>query len=91
MKIFFLIWEYFRENQNVQTKEISESYFDTFRIRSVLMWAGAEREPSETQVTKIYEGDLEKLKSKTLIAAIFFRTKQRPVLAKMDARKSPCF
>ena len=37
MKIYFLVWEYFRLNPNVQTKQVTEAYFDRIQKKNIEM------------------------------------------------------
>ncbi|MEJ7736094.1 MAG: hypothetical protein WKF97_01595 [Chitinophagaceae bacterium] len=44
MKIYFLIWEYFRPYSNVQTKKVTEDYFETIQSKHIDMLQYAEGE-----------------------------------------------
>lgn len=35
MKIYFLIWEYVKQNKNVQTKKMTEVYFEKIKIKNI--------------------------------------------------------
>jgi Asp-tRNA(Asn)/Glu-tRNA(Gln) amidotransferase C subunit len=87
MKIFFLIWEYFKRNENIQTKKITEADFEKIQSRYIQMLQYVSDEPEWNDKLKIYSNDLENLKSKALLTAIFFRYNNRPVLSKMDNKK----
>ena len=84
MKNYFLIWEYFRSNPNVQKKQVSQAYFEKAQARNIEMLRYSEGEPNKRAKMKVYSYDLQKLKSKALWTAILFRCDNRPVLKKMD-------
>ena len=83
MKCYFLIWEYFKDNKNVQTKKITKELFEKIQARNISMLTYTDGE-SERQQTVIYDHDLQNLKSKALMTAIFFRFNTQANLADMD-------
>jgi hypothetical protein len=87
MKIYFLIWEYFKQNKKIPTKKITESDFEKIQNRNIkmLQYTQGELEPNGT--LKIYSNDLQNLKSKALLAAILFNFNNKPVLSKMQTGK----
>ena len=87
MKIQFLIWEYFKQNKNVQTKKVTKAYFEKIQNRNIHMLQYVEGEPGQNDRLKIYSSDLQNLKSKTLLTAVLFRYNNRPVLSKMEEKK----
>lgn len=87
IKIYFLIWEYFKQNKNLPTKKITEAYFEKTQNRHIQMVHYAEGEREQNEILKIYSNDLQNLKSKALLAAVFLRFNNRPVLTKMDENK----
>jgi hypothetical protein len=86
-KIYFLIWQYFKDNPGVQTKPIIEEDFEKSELRNIAMLHYVEGESSESQKKEIFERDLQPISSKALLAAILFRFDTRPVLRRMDERK----
>lgn len=88
MKIYFLIWEYFKPNQNVRNKKVTEALFTKMMKRNIQMLKYSEDEPSEQDKLEVYSADLQNLKSKSLLAAVFFRFYNRPVLIKMEKEKT---
>lgn len=84
MKIYFLIWEYFRNNKNVQTKKVTEADFEKIQSRHVEMLKYIEGEFNQEEIQNIYSYDIEIIKSKSLLTAVLFRYHTRPVLIKMD-------
>ena len=83
MKSYFLIWEYFKDNKNVQTKKITKKLFEKIHDRNISMLKYAEGESSGQQ-TIIYINDLQNLKSKALMAAILFRFNNQPNLSDLE-------
>jgi len=87
MKIYFLIWEYFKSNQHVQTRKVNQAYFEKIQKRNIQMLKYSEGELTEKDKLKVFSPDLQNLQSKSLLAAIFFRFNNRPVLSKMKTEK----
>ena len=87
MKIYFLIWEYFKQNKNIPKKRVTETYFDKIQNRNIQMLKYVEGEHEEDERLKIYSNDLQNLKSKALFTAILYRYINRPVLKKMGKEK----
>jgi len=87
MKIYFLVWEYFKLNSNLQTKQLTESYFNKIQEKNIEMLRYTQDMPKENDKLEIYSSDLQNIKSKSLMAAIFFRFNERPALLKMDIKK----
>jgi hypothetical protein len=88
MKIHFLIWEYFRLNENVKTKQVTESDFNKIQKRNIEMLKYSDGEPNENDKITIYSYDLQNLKSKLLLAVIFSRFTEIPTLSKMNIEKT---
>ena len=87
MKIYFLIWEYFKSNKNVQTRKVSEEYFEKIQYRNIQMLRYSEGESTQNDKLRVYSNDLQNLKSKSLRTAVFFRFDSRFVLKKMKEQK----
>lgn len=84
LKIYFLIWEFFRENKNVLEKKVTEAYFNKVLEKQVGMLRYMEGEPTQKEKGKVVSYDFEKIKSRSLLAAVLLRYSERPVIAKMD-------
>ncbi|MEO6831217.1 MAG: hypothetical protein ABI378_03100 [Chitinophagaceae bacterium] len=87
MIIYFIIWEYFKLNKNVQKRIVMEAHFEKIQDRNISMLLYVQGEPEHTNSMKIYSDDLLNLKSKALFTAVLLRYTTRPVLLKMDAEK----
>jgi len=85
IKVYFLVWEYFRVNPNVQTKQVTESWFQEIQNKNIEMLRYSEGEQKEKDKLEIYTYDLQNLKSKSLLVAILFRFNENPTLLRMDA------
>lgn len=87
MKIYFLIWEYFKSKQNVRTRKVEQAYFEKIQLRNIQMLKYSEGETSQLDKLKVFSSDLQKLQSKSILAAVFFRFDHRPVLSKMNGEE----
>lgn len=87
MKIYFLVWEYFRLNPGVQTSQVTEEWFYKIQKKNIDMLKYIEGEPKEDDKVEIYARDLQNLKSKSLLTAVLIRFNERSTLLKMDIDK----
>ncbi|OFX27565.1 MAG: hypothetical protein A2033_14870 [Bacteroidetes bacterium GWA2_31_9] len=87
MKIYFLVWEYFRLKPNIQTKKVTEFNFNKILKRNIKMLKYSEGESKEIDKLEIFAYDLQNLKSKSLMTSVFFRFNERPTLLNMDIQK----
>lgn len=87
MKIYFLVWEYFRLHPNIQKSQVTEADFSKIQKQNIEMLKYSEGEPSENDKLSLYATDLQHQKSKSLLTAVFFRFNERPILLKMDIEK----
>ena len=86
IKIYLLIWEYFRTSKKVQTIKVTQEHFETTQAKFFSMLQYIEGEPREVNKSRIYEADFNKLKSKVLFAVVLKRFTTSPILEKMDGR-----
>ena len=87
MKIYFLVWQYFRLEPNVQKKQVTEADFSKIQKQNIEMLKYSEGESSADTKSALYSNDLQGQKSKSLLTAVFFRFNERPILLKMDIEK----
>ena len=85
MKVYFLIWEYFKDNQNVQNRKVTEQLFEKIHNRNIGMLRYAEGDSTD-QSAILYSSDLQNLRSKALLTAILLRFNNRPDLVSMDMK-----
>lgn len=83
MKIYFLIWEYFGKNPGVRVKQITKKDFEAAQLRHIKMLKYAEGESPSSRI-ELYLKNWNNVKSKSLVAMIVFRIRERPLFAKMD-------
>ena len=69
-KIVFMIWEYFREANNIKNKKIAEEHFERLEKRNVGMLKYLEGESKPDEIFHITSSDLGHLKSKALLTGI---------------------
>lgn len=86
IRMYLLIWEYFRPNKRVQSKQITQGDYEKIQARNIQMLKYSEGEFSEKGKRDVFTHDLQRLKSKPLWAAILFRFEHRPVLKLMDTQ-----
>ncbi|MEO5979254.1 MAG: hypothetical protein ABIS36_05375 [Chryseolinea sp.] len=86
MKIYFLVWEYFKAINNVPVKKVTEKEFEKVQTRHIEMLKYIEGEPDQQAKLNIYAHDIGKMKSKSLLAAVKFRYDTRPLLINMDGQ-----
>ncbi|GAF05992.1 hypothetical protein [Saccharicrinis fermentans] len=87
MKIYFLVWEYFRLKPNLQRKQVTESLYSKIQKRNLEMLKYSEGELKDIDKKEVYSYDLQNLKSKSLLTAIMYRFKERRMLINMDFEK----
>lgn len=87
LKIAFLIWEYFRDNDRVRTIKITESQYNKVMNKNMKMLADSKNTSVPTKL-KTYELDIQNLRSKALLMAIFARFFERPTLKTLDQKTS---
>lgn len=84
MKIYFLVWEYFKSNDNLPKRKVTQSQFEKVQKRNMHMLHYSKGEPDDSR-EKIYTEELDNLKSKALWTAVLFRSNKRPILMNMDS------
>ena len=84
LKISFIIWEFFRKDQNVLDKKVTEAHFLKVHNKQIEMLRYMEGEPTKKEKGKVVSYDFQKIKSRSLLAAVLLRYSDRPVIAKMD-------
>lgn len=83
MRIYLLVWEYFKSNKNLPKKKVTQTQFEEVQRQNMYMLHYSEGESEESR-DKIYTDELQNLKSKSLWAAVHFRYNTRPALINMD-------
>jgi len=83
MKIYFVIWEYFRSNPNVRKQKVTEEQFNKIQKKNIWMLKYFEGESDENKKLNIYADNIRNLRSKSLLTSVLFRFDNRPILSKM--------
>jgi len=81
-KIIVLIWELFKENSSIRKTKLTEQQFEKFYKRNIDLMKYLDGEQNEQEICSVTISDLNHLKSKSLLTAIFYRFKnQQPLMA----------
>lgn len=83
MKIYLLIWEYFKSQDNLPLQKLTQAQFEEVQRSNIHMLSYSEEEPKNSR-GKIYTVELQNLKSKSLWTAVLYRCTNKPVLINMD-------
>ncbi|MBZ9632662.1 hypothetical protein LB465_17935 [Salegentibacter sp. LM13S] len=83
IRIYLLVWEYFKSNKNLPKKKVTQTQFEEVQRQNMYTLHYSEGESEESR-DKIYTDELQNLKSKSLWAAVHFRYNTRPALINMD-------
>ncbi|WP_020530993.1 hypothetical protein [Flexithrix dorotheae] len=84
MRVYFMIWEYFKSKPYVKTKKITEAFFERAEKKHIDMLKYSEGEPNESARKKVFSNDLENLQSKGLWTAVLLKFEDREALLKME-------
>lgn len=84
IKVYFLIWLYFKKIQPGKRNLISETQFTIIQNRNIEMLKYTDGESNESDKLEIYGADIQHIKSKALLTAILFRWNERPTLQQMN-------
>ena len=86
MKVYFIIWEFFKDNKNVRLYQITENQFERIQLKNLHMLKYAEGESSVQERNSIYQQDLQNVRSKALLTSVLFRFNSRPALLSMEEK-----
>lgn len=87
MKIYFIIWEQFKEINIIKSKKLTEQQFDRLHERNIELLKYLDRETESKEQLDVILSDLNNLESKALLTGIHFRFDSQSTLVKMDKRK----
>jgi len=74
-KLLLIIWEYFKDIEIISGNKITEKQFEKIQRRNIYMLKYIEGEQTHNEVIAIISMDLEHLRSKALLSALFLRFK----------------
>ena len=83
MKIYFIIWEYFKGKKNIKKKKLTEKQFEDSEKKNLYFFKYLEKSESKDKEFAI-TNDLENQQSKALLTAILYRFNTRPILLTMS-------
>lgn len=84
-KIYFLIWDYFRLQPNMQTRELTQDDFYKSLNKNLQMMQQSESLNTQNKKAELFQKDLQNLKSKALMAAVLMRFNKQSPLVKLNA------
>lgn len=84
VKIIFIIWEYFKNFEQIHKIKVSEKQFEKIQQRNIHMLKYFEGENGENAQYNLVKSDLRHLHSKALLTGIFFQFNHKKSLIEMD-------
>lgn len=84
VKIIFIIWEYFKNFEQIYKIKVSEKQFEKIQQRNIHMLKYFEGENGENAQYNLVKSDLRHLHSKALLTGIFFQFNHKKSLIEMD-------
>ncbi len=87
MKIYFVVWEYYKEKPNIKKRQVTEAKYTNALKKNASMLNYANDEPTQKDKAKIYTKDLQNIKSKSLIATMYFMLDYNKPLLKWNTEK----
>jgi len=84
MRMIFLIWEYFKNHNQVNQAKISESQFSKIQERNIYMLKYYEGEQGQKASMEFISTDLKNLKSKSLFGGITLLFSEKTPLLEME-------
>jgi hypothetical protein len=85
IKVIFLIWEFFKNHQQLEINKISETQFLPIQQRNIHMLKYFEGERGENAKLELVSADLENLNSKSLFTGVILQFNQKVALLNMKA------
>lgn len=84
MKVYFIIWDCFKEKKNIKKMKLTEGQFAKLTKRNIDFFNYLDGEVNEEDYKNTTIIDLNNIKSKTLLAGILVRFNNRPALVSME-------
>ena len=84
IKILFLIWEFFKNCNGIRNTKLTKYKFEKMVKKNVNLLRYLDGESSAAERRNITSSDLSKLRSKALLAVIFYRFENQKSLLEMD-------
>lgn len=86
LRVYFLVWEYFRTSDGPLKKIVTQAQFEKAEDQMVAMLQYSEG-VSQNDKGDVFEKDIDTLKSKVLMGVVVSRFQKRSILANMEADK----
>lgn len=84
MRIIFLIWEFFKNQNQINITKISEAQFERIQQRNIYMLKYYEGEQGDKDKMEFVSADFKNLKSKSLFGGIVFHFFDKSPLLEME-------
>jgi hypothetical protein len=81
IKVYLIIWEYFKDKRNIKKRQLTEIQFEEAQKINIDFFKYLDAEKSKEDFINTISLDLENIKSKALIAGILFRFNTTPILS----------
>lgn len=85
IKVYLIIWEFFKEKRNIKKRKLTTIQFEEVQKRNIGFFQYLDAEKSEEDFINTISIDLQTIKSKALIAGILFRFDTTPVLSNLKS------
>lgn len=87
LKIWLLIWEFFKEKRNIRTVKLTEQCFEQAQSKNVAFLKYLHEKGSDEVMEERVSNNLKELGSKSLFATILAKFHTKPALVRMDVEK----
>jgi hypothetical protein len=87
LKIWLLIWEFFREKRNIRTVKLTEQCFEQAQSKNVAFLRYLHEKGSDEVMEECVSNNFKELGSKSLFAVILAKFHTKPALVGMDMEK----
>jgi hypothetical protein len=84
LRVFFLIWEYFKLYGRIPPYKVTQEEYETVELNNFKLLQSLEAEKDPEKISTIYERYFAPLKSKSLLAAVLFRFNHRQAFIEMS-------
>jgi len=82
-KVLFLIWEFFKDSNNIPSKQIHAQQFEKVQERNISMLRYLDGVNTEEEHSFVSKSDLSHLKSKALLTGVMYQFDHLQSLSKM--------
>ena len=86
LKIYFLIWEYFKKYKSQDTRKITKKKYLKIETSNIQMLQYLDGETDENEKMKIYTNNIQNIQSKAMLTAVIVRFNEHPIMREMEVR-----